>query len=566
MRRRLGRTPLKSAGIATVGLAAMVGVTGAGGAGAHGRPTPRTPIEHLVVIFQENVSFDHYFGTYPTAANTSGPPFHADPKTKAVDGLTPQLLTDNPNGVNPRRYDPAVINDVLTCDQDHDYTDEETAFDNGAMDKFPGSVGTGTGTSPTGQACQANDVMNYYDGNTVTALWNYAQRFAMSDNSFGTTFGPSTPGAVNLVSGDTGGVSRAIKGAATNGDVVNDASGGFSIISDAQPYFDDCSSRDAASLSGKNVGDVLNAAGLSWGWFQGGFKATTPYAGPTDSILSYDPTSTAPRAACAASHPVGAALGGTGQYGTKGDYIPHHEPFQYYASTANPHHVAPASLAAIGTDSASPGEFDTANHQYDMSDFDALVAAIHAGTLSADHLPSVSYLKASGYQDGHAAYSDPIDEQNFLVHEINALEQLPTWSSTAVVIAYDDSDGWYDHAYSGVHNPSQTAADALTGAGQCGTGTALDDEQGRCGYGPRLPLLVISPWAKPNAVDHKLTDQSSILKFVQDNWGLPKIDGSFATIAGSLNGLFDFHGHGGATPALYLDPTTGQPTSSPPSG
>ncbi len=57
-----------------------------------------------------------------------------------------------------------------------------------------------------GQACNANDVMDYYDGNTTTALWNYAQNFAMSDNSFGTTFGPSAPGAINLISGDTGGV------------------------------------------------------------------------------------------------------------------------------------------------------------------------------------------------------------------------------------------------------------------------------------------------------------------------------------------------------------------------
>src|SRR6516162_8338492 len=84
-----------------------------------------TPIKHLVVIFQENVSFDHYFGTYPNAANTSGVPFHAAPNTPSVNGLTGTLLTANPNGVNPRRLDPANINDLLTCDQDHGYTDEQ---------------------------------------------------------------------------------------------------------------------------------------------------------------------------------------------------------------------------------------------------------------------------------------------------------------------------------------------------------------------------------------------------------------------------------------------------------
>ncbi|MEA2297651.1 MAG: phospholipase [Solirubrobacteraceae bacterium] len=121
------------------------------------------------------------------------------------------LLTDNPNldadgnQVNPRRLDPASIGDVLTGDQDHGYADEQKAFHGGAMDRFVTSVGDGSGKSPTGQPCHPSDVMNHYDGNPVTALWSYAGQFAVSDNSFGTTFGPSTPGALNLVSGNTGG-------------------------------------------------------------------------------------------------------------------------------------------------------------------------------------------------------------------------------------------------------------------------------------------------------------------------------------------------------------------------
>ena len=250
---------------AVVALSLLVVAVGVAAAAASGhRPSARdasgtaTRIKHLVVIFQENVSFDHYFGTYPH-----------------VNGLNHDLLTHNPNGVNPRRYDPSNLNDILTCDQDHDYNDEQKAFDGGKMDKFVTSVGTGTGKSPTGQPCNANDVMNYYDGKTVTALWNYAKTFSMSDNSFGTTFGPSSPGAINLVSGDTGDVGQMINGADTDGDTVPDGKGGRSLISDAQPYYDDCSTRDAASLTGKNIGDELNAAGLSWGWFQGGFRPTT---------------------------------------------------------------------------------------------------------------------------------------------------------------------------------------------------------------------------------------------------------------------------------------------------
>jgi hypothetical protein len=100
--------------------------------------------------------------------------------------------------------------------------------------------------------------------------------------------------------------------------------------------------------------------------------------------------------------------------------------------------------------------------------------------------------------------------------------------------------------------PSSSLAssnDGLTGAGQCGVPLA-GAVMGRCGYGPRLPLLVISPFARQNYVDHTVADQTSILRFIEDNFGLGQIDqaapksvaegGSFDQIAGSLNSLFDF--------------------------
>src|SRR5207248_8881018 len=116
-----------------------------------------TPIKHLVVIFQENVSFDHYFGTYPHAANTDGQRFHAARHTPTVNGLSGALLAANPNAANPQRLDssptglPGSAGGQLTCDQDHNYTDEQTAFDNFKMDKFVEIVGAdGGSTSPFG--------------------------------------------------------------------------------------------------------------------------------------------------------------------------------------------------------------------------------------------------------------------------------------------------------------------------------------------------------------------------------------------------------------------------------
>ncbi len=485
-----------------------------------------TPIEHVIVIFQENVSFDHYFGTYPVAANPVGEPrFVARPGTPSVNGLDEQLLAHNLNAFNPERL---ARSEALTCDQDHNYTAEQQAFDGGLMDKFVEYTNREGCSAP--EISKPGLVMDYYDGNTVTALWNYAQHFAMSDNSYNTTFGPSTPGALNLVAGQTHGAISTDPARDTYGVVSPDADGVGTVVNDPDPTFDDCSNPKHAHVSmvdgNKNVGDLLNAKGITWGWFEGGFRPTTPA------------TATSPAVCGATSKNIGGAV--------VTDYIPHHEPFQYYASTSNPHHLPPSSVAMIGRQ-------DQANHQYDLVDF---WAAVDAGKM-----PAVSFLKAPAAQDGHAGYSDPLDEQRFLVQTINRLERSPEWRNMAVVIAYDDSDGWYDHQMGPVVSPSADAShDALVNGG-CGTPGA-GTYQDRCGYGPRLPLLVISPWARENFVDHGVTDQASILRFIEDNWGLGRIgDDSFDAKAGRLGAMFDFgrgHGEHGDARRLFLDPDTGE--------
>ena len=473
-------------------------------------PTTTTPIKHIVVMFQENVSFDHYFATYPYAANsTPGEPvFTASPNTPSINGLTPALLTHNPNSAQPLRL---PRSQSAICDQDHDYGDEQKAYNSGAANKFVETIG-GSTANCNSYGAGNGIVMSYYDGNTVTALWNYAQTFAMSDNFFSTVFGPSTMGHLNLVSGQTHGAS-----------VVNGAPPVLSgtLVGDAQPAFDDCVPATGAtiSMSGKNVGDMLNAKGITWGWFAGGFKPTSRNSDGT--------------AVCASTHTV---PNGTSNI----DYVRNHEPFQFYQSTANPHHLPASSTNMIG-------QTDQANHQYDLSDF---FTALNAG-----NMPAVSYLKALSYQDGHALYSDPLDEQTYIVNTIKAIQQSPYWNSTAIILTYDDSDGWYDHVMPPIINGSATQKDQLNGPGLCGTAdpTAY---QGRCGYGTRLPMLVISPYSRVNYVDHAITDQTSILRFVEDNWNLGRIgDSSFDALAGSLMSMFNFKSTGNT---LILDPATGQ--------
>jgi len=500
-----------------------------------------TPIKHLVVIFDENVSFDHYFGTYPYAANTDGSTFHAKPGTPTVNGLytkiTPSgpvgpLLTSNPNSSNPTRL---THSQALTCDQDHAYTPEQEAVNGGKMDKFvqftETATCTGTPTTPYGAP---GLVMDYYDGNTVTGLWNYAQNYALSDNNFDTNFGPSTPGALNVISGSDG-ASYAVSPTNTS-TVVPDpgtvsalnTSGLGTIYGDLDPAYDDCSDSSHTTTSpvgvstGKNIGDLLNAKNITWGWFQGGFAPTG--------------TNAAGYAVCGSTHQ---NIGGN----TVADYSPHHEPFQYYKSTANPKHLPPSSEAAIG-------HTDQANHQYDLSDFYT--------TLKDGNMPAVSYLKAAEYQDGHPGYSDPLDEQTFLVNTINQVEESKYWKSTAIVITWDDSDGWYDHQVMPVVNGSNTAADTAFCSSVAMT---LGSFPNRCGYGQRLPMLVISPWTRQDYVSNNLTNTASIPAFIEDNWlGGKRIGGgSFDAISGSLDGrggLLDFFTRPHFRPVI-LNPTTG---------
>jgi phospholipase C len=499
-----------------------------------------TPIKHIVIIFGENRSFDHYFGTYPNALNPKGEPsFHALPNTPSINGFGNALLNNNPNlnpangsgAANPFRFDRSQAN---TQDMDHDYMAEQLAFDGGVMDLFPANTGSAgpPPSAPPAVVLTTGQVMGYFDGNTVTALWNYAQRFAMSDNSYSTNFGPSTVGAINLISGQTNGVAKHTGG---TGSLVADGSGGFTVIGDPDPIGDVCSGSGQVQMAGKNIGDLLNSAGVTWGWFAGGFNLEKVNS---DGSTGCNRQST------------------SGIVGTQGDYVPHHTPFQYYASTANPTHARPKSVQSIGFSG------DPANHDYDIDDF--------FSALKAGNFPAVSFLKAISIKDGHPGNSDPLDEQSFVVKVANTLQAQPEWPNTLLVVLYDDSDGWYDHQLGQIVNSSKSAADALSGPGACGNGAvalpgvnpATEHAQGRCGYGPRQPLLVISPWARHNYVDHSVTDQTSVIRFIEDNWlgGQRVGHGSFDTIANSISSMLDFHQV--VTNDLFiLNENTGEPVN-----
>ena len=276
-------------------------------------------------------------------------------------------------------------------------------------------------------------------------------------------------------------------------------------------------------VTGKNIGDLLNAKHVTWGWFQGGFAPTG--------------TNSAGYAVCGSEH---ANIGGT----EVTDYVPHHNPFEYYKSTANPKHLPPSSEAWIG-------RTDQANHQYDLSDF--------YETLQDGNMPAVSYLKAAEYQDAHPGYSDPIDEQHFVVNTVNQIEESRYWKSTAIVITYDDSDGWYDHQNSPRVNGSNTSADAAV----CATAAiSARRHPGPVRLRPAAAADRDLP-VDPGQLRQPQRDRPVLGGQVHRGQLAPRASGSATarstTIAGSLDapgGVLDFHTYPHFEP-LILNPATG---------
>jgi len=311
-------------------------------------------------------------------------------------------------------------------------------------------------------------------------------------------------------------------------------------MGDVDPAGDVCSSTsNTVQMTGLNIGDLLDAAGVTWGGFMGGFDLSIKNANGTTGCAR-STTSTITQT-------------------DKADYVPHHMWFQYYQSTANYTHARPSSIMSVGyTFEANGKKLDPANHQYDVKDF---YTAVRKG-----NFPAVSYIKAPAFQDGHPGYSDPLDEQHFVVQLVNFLQQQKDWANTAVIIDYDDSDGWYDHVYATPTSASFTSADQLNGNAVCGTGTPPNGlsgkpVQGRCGPGLRTPFMVISPYAKNNYVSHVQISQASVVKFIEDNWlGSQRLGGgSYDATAGSIDDMFDFTQPDQSR--LYLNPTTGEVTN-----
>ena len=450
-------------------------------AGAESDNGTHSPIKHTIVLYQENISFDHYFGTYGHGSN----------------GIPAGSTLTYSNGTSTwGPFAPTQTTQSRTCDVDHNYAHMIQMADHGAMDMFlqfgndktvpnPSTSLTcpkfETQTAPgTGEVALAN---GYYTGTAGDAnaplqnYWKLASQYTLADNFFQGVYGPSTPGAEWLV-------------AATN-----------NTTGDPNPIGDICNDYPA-SISPQdipNLGQEATAAGTSWAWFQGGFGTCTP-ASPT----------------------------GTG-------YSAHHNPFQYFTSTADLTHQWAFDPRM---------DYSQANrHQRDLSVLDAALAGTAINGV-VPQLPAISWVKAPQPEDGHPGYSGPALEDQFVGDLVSRLQNSAYWKDTALFIAFDETGGWWDHVAPkdlGGHFATWVNGQPNT-AGGCQYPGIPGAPCAEAGLGPRMPVLVISRFAQHGFVDHDLLNTASLDQWVEWNHRLPALGvwDDRDSNAGTLRGAFIF--------------------------
>ena len=489
-------------------------------------------IKYVFVLFQENRSFDFYFGTYPGANGlfpqgnklgfqqplvlTNGKvvplsTWKIPQSIVANNGQTVQIYPEDTDSVN---HGHTAMDAKLNLDANHMAQNNRYAFvEEGLKGTLSTDGTTYTGPLPTEQQVQKGElVMGHVDCDTAPFLWNYADRFTLFDNFFDTVIGPSTPNAIAMIAGQSG-ETQWVKHPelASN---VNTTGSQLPVTADPQPFWGSAldvftpagqkqpvdnpggvSSNPAANLTfatlplsfmGNQIkiitaqdlnpqfdlldvaSDIKKIAGegkkpVNWGWFQEGYNHES-------------------------SDPAGVT--------TNNDYIAHHNGPQYFGYEAN-------------------NPLETQSHLKGLSDFYTAVANnqlpadggvfyVRGGYGNLDKLtprsPSPAVKAAFAGNDDHPGYSDAQISESLLADSVNAIANSKYWPESAIIITYDETDGLYDHT-----QPKIRSFDPL--------GNALDQ-------GPRIPAIVISPYAKAHAISHEATEHGSVIKFIDELYGL----------------------------------------------
>lgn len=501
----------------------------------------RKKVKYVFVIYQENRSFDSYFGTYPGANGLFSHPADQTPGfNQPIMNTDGSMGTIHPFRIGPKEY----AADTDDIDHSHSKTVAKMDVQGGVAKMDHYALVEERKYSPTGnpslKAKQFGELaMAYEDCDTVPILWHYAQKFGLFDNIFETITGPSTPGNLAIIAAQTGDTQRALhpdQAVAGNGDkgpgepVLNDSDPLAGSPQDhsanplpvnpadfkgAHPYGVQRNQTYATlplTMAGKTVTAVTgkdedaeddtadirhdipaiqtrDQKPVAWRWYEEGFdrEATDPKgADPVDAN------------------------------GTHASYITHHNGPQYFGYIAN-----------------NP---EMRQHLKGLGDF---FADVKAGRLPAGG--GLFYLKG-GYKnifglkpadpdpkvqanflgdDDHPAYSDAQISEALVAQEVNAIARSPYWKDSVIIVTWDDSEGDYDHVPPPIRR--------------------IDPNGAVEGSGPRVPLLVISPYVRAGVVSHEMGTQASVVKFVDHLFNLPPLATLPDELEGRKNGEIHFH-------------------------
>ncbi len=491
-------------------------------------------IKYVFVLFQENRSFDFYFGTYPGARG-----LFSQPAGETPGFVQPIVLTNGSVGtISPFKIPQSVTdvngNAVLLYPEDTDSVNHAHAAIDAKLNLSTSNVAqnnryafveqgltgtlspdgtTYTGPAPTEQQVQKGElVVSHVDCDTAPFLWNYADRFTLFDNFFDTVIGPSTPNAIAMIAGQSG-VTQWVKHPELGSNFTT-TNAQLPVTGDPQPFWGSAldvltppserqptesggapSTNPSSNLTfatlplsfmGDQIehitaadldpafdlldvqGDIKKIAGdhnkpVNWGWFQEGY----------DHELT-DPSATA----------------------THVNYIAHHNGPQYFGYEANNLGETQAHLKGLG-------DFFTAINANALPQ-NGGVFYVRGGYGNLDSLiprsPSPAVKAAFTGNDDHPGYSDAQISEALLADSINAIAGSKYWPESAIIITYDETDGLYDHT-----QPQIRSFDPL--------GAALDQ-------GPRIPMIVISPYSEVHAISHEATEHGSIIKFIDELFNL----------------------------------------------
>jgi len=435
----------------------------------------RAHIHHVFVVYQENRSFDSYFGSFPGVDNLATAEARAH-GFRQYDSIGHTWIT------------PFLLKAADTADADHSRQALLAKSDSGRMDHFVSyeeqNLVTNSGASP-GFAQQVGILtMAHEDCTTVPFLWMYAHRFAIYDHIFQAMYGPSTPGNIDLIAGQTGQTQaarhpdEAYKSVFSTGEpVVNDADpdfGPYAFAYEAKnPHQLDqtyatlmltLAGRDAPEAKAdtddvkEDIGELsrLDHQAVPWSWYQEGF--------------------------------------GTGEGNDHPAYIPHHNAPQYFG------YIRQNSSMWKGEHDLL--DFFTAIEQQQLPE--KSVVFIKGGLRNPfGWKPANPGAPDVLGDDDHPGYADSQLSESLVAKVVNAVARSPYWKDSAIIVVWDDSEGFYDHV-----PPPQFES--------------CPDKQ-PCGDGPRVPLLLISPYAKSGGVVSDPGDHASFPKFLDVLFDLPPL-------------------------------------------